>query len=121
MAASAAALPDPSRAGWSTPPGKPSAPRGCAPDRATRAGQRRRVPGGRLEQAAVVADQGGIGSVGLVAAQLDAAEVLDLGRVDDTDAVPGLMEVERQAIAIVAGCFQARMHRVNSKIFQPAQ
>ena len=84
-------------------------------------GGRGRGPGGRLEQAAVVADQGGIGPVGLVAAQLGAAKVLDLGRIDDTDAVSGIVEMERQAIAVASGCLQAGMHLVNPEILQPAQ
>jgi hypothetical protein len=47
--------------------------------------------------------------------------VLDLGRVDDTDAMPGIMEVESQAIAIAPGCLQAGMHLINPEILQSAQ
>src|SRR3954452_16519272 len=52
---------------------------------------------------------------------LDAAEVLDLRRVDDTDAVPGFMECDRQAIAVATGGFQAGMHLADPEILQPAQ
>ncbi len=84
-------------------------------------GSRGRGPGSRLEQAAVVADQGGIGPVGFVAAQLGAADVLDLGRINDTDEVSGIVEMKRQAIAVASSCLQAGMHLVNPEILQPAQ
>src|SRR3954454_16773293 len=35
--------------------------------------------------------------------------------------MPGLREVERQALAIAPGCFQAGMHRPDSEISQPAK
>ena len=82
-------------------------------------GSRGRGPGSRLEQAAVVADQGGIGLVGFVAAQLGA--VLDLGRINDTDAVSGIVEMKRQVIAVASGCLQTGMNLVNPKILQPAK
>jgi hypothetical protein len=47
--------------------------------------------------------------------------VLDLGRINDTDAVSGIVEMKRQAIAVASSCLQAGMHRVNPKIFQPAK
>src|SRR5689334_15166569 len=75
----------------------------------------------KTEQAAVVADQGGIGPIGLVAAQLGATEVLDLGRINDTDAVSGIMEMKRQAVAVASSCLQAGMHLVNAEILQPAK
>src|SRR3954468_8277746 len=114
MAVSAAVLPwpEPRR----TPPVRPSAPRGRS-----RSSRRAAEGGGRFKQAAVVADQGGIGPVGFVAAQLGATEVLDLGRINDTDAVSGIVEMKRQAIAVASGCLQAGMHLVNPEILQPAK
>jgi hypothetical protein len=47
--------------------------------------------------------------------------VLDLGRVNDTDAVSGVMEMKRQVIAVASGCLQAGMNLVNPKILQPAK
>ena len=52
---------------------------------------------------------------------IGAAEVLDLGRINDTDAVPGIMEMERQAVTVASGCLQAGMHLVNPEILQPAK
>src|SRR3954452_24310199 len=52
---------------------------------------------------------------------LDAAEVLDLRRVDDTDAVPGFMECDRQAIAVATGGLKAGMHVADPELLQPAQ
>ena len=101
MAASAAALswPEPRRLVHSTRDAL-SASRVRTRSRSWR---RAAEGGGRFEQAAVIADQGGIGPVGLVAAQLGATKVLDLGRIDDTDAVSGIVEMKRQAIAVASG------------------
>ena len=47
--------------------------------------------------------------------------MLDLGRVNDTDAVSGVMEMKRQVIAVASGCLQTGMNLVNPKILQPAK
>jgi len=47
--------------------------------------------------------------------------VLDLGRIDDTDSVSGIVEMKRQVIAVASGCLQAGMNLVNPKILQPAK
>jgi hypothetical protein len=47
--------------------------------------------------------------------------VLDLGRINDTDEVSGIVEMKRQAITVASSCLQAGMHRVNPEILQPAQ
>jgi hypothetical protein len=48
--------------------------------------------------------------------------VLYLCRIDDTDAVSGIVEMKRQAFAVASGCLQAAMqHLVNAEILQPAK
>src|SRR3954451_5281468 len=83
--------------------------------------RRGRSPGRRLEQLAVFADPRGIDPVCLVAAELGADEVADLGRVDDADAVTGLLQDQRHAEAVAAGRFQADMGLLDAHGLEPGQ
>ena len=72
-------------------------PAGSSGVRTIAAGPARWGPGAGLEQLGVFADVRGIDLIGLVAPQLGAREVADLGGIDEADDVPGLMERQRDA------------------------
>src|SRR3954465_14999605 len=71
------------------------------------------VQGVRFEQLSVFADVRGIDLIGLVAPQLGAREVANLGGIDEAHDVPGLMERQRDAQAVMSGRLQASMDLSN--------
>jgi hypothetical protein len=78
-----------------------------------------RRPGAGFEQLSVFADVRGIDLIGLVAPQLGAREVADLGGIDEAHDVPGLMERQRDAQAVASGCFQASVDLSDLVLGQP--
>jgi hypothetical protein len=73
----------------------------------------------RFEQLSVFADVRGIDLIGLVAPQLGAREVADLGGIDEAHDVPGLMERQRDAQAVMSGRLQASVDLSNLVLGQP--
>ena len=72
-----------------------------------------------LEQLSVFADVGGIDLIGLVAPQLGAGEVADLGGIDEAHDVPGLMQRQRDTQAVAPGCFQTGVDLSDLVLGQP--
>ena len=82
--------------------------------------RRRRCPWFRFEQLGVFADQGGVDLIGLVATEFGAAEVTDLGWIDDADDVPGVVQCQRHPEAVTAGRLHADMGLFAAHSLEPS-
>ena len=78
-----------------------------------------RRPGRGYKQGSKVTDQRGVDLVSLVAAELGSTEVFDLGGIDQTDDVAGLVQRQCHAETVAAGRFQAGMHAFELVLPEP--
>jgi hypothetical protein len=68
---------------------------------------------------AKASNQPRISAIGFVALQLTLTESFDASRINDTDNVSGLVEVQRQGLAVVSSGFEASVQFNDSMLCEP--